>query len=136
MKKDLRGVVLADRRLIAPALGASLAGVPVGLPAGAGAAVVLAAPPVVATALAAKQSDSSNAAEIVTKTPAHQGRGLLLATCPLFPSPTELAVGLALKEMRYDLFGRFAPGTCNGSCGSSAPGPLCDRDSAFIGAAV
>jgi len=69
--------------------------------------------------------------------PANQGLALL-ATCPLFRSPAELAVGLALKEMRYDLFciDRFAPGACNGSCGSSAPGRLCDRDSAVVGAAV
>jgi len=30
------------------------------------------------------------------------------------------------------VFGRFAPGTCNGPCGSSAPGRLSGRDSALL----
>jgi len=47
--------------------------------------------------------------------------------------PAELAVGLALKEVRYgSMFVRFAPETCKGLCGSSAPARRPGRDSALL----
>jgi hypothetical protein len=62
----------------------------------------------IAAALAARQSSNAIVA-IVNEIPANQGLALLPATCPLFPLPAELAVGLALKEMRYGLFRPIRP---------------------------
>ena len=60
------------------------------------------APPVSAGAGVAKQARKT-ASAIIDIDPPSQGPApaLLRATCPLFRSPAELAVGLALKEMRY-----------------------------------
>ena len=101
----------AETRLSVPALGASAAGAPVaarrgrGLPAGVG------APPVVAAAARGEAGAAATAMRLSISIPAKPGRApvLLRTTCPLFRSPAELAVGLALKEMRY------------GPCSSDSP---------------
>ena len=101
---------MAESRLTVPALGAPLGGAPVllagagGLPAGVG------APPVPATAVVAKLAAIATKAAIESfATNQSRASGLPCTACPLFRSPTELAVGLALKEMRY------------GSCSSDSP---------------
>jgi large subunit ribosomal protein L13 len=97
--------------------------VPLLLGGGGALPIGVGAPPVSAAAGAAEQARRT-ASAIIDINPPSQGLApaLLRATCPLFRSPAELAVGLALKEMRYGLtFVRFAPGTCKGPYGSSAP---------------
>jgi large subunit ribosomal protein L13 len=113
---------LAEIRLNVPAVGAG-SGVPLLLGGGGALSLGVGAPPVAATAGAAQQARKTASAIIDIDSPS-QGLApaLLRATRPLFRSPAELAVGLALKEMRYgQWFVRFAPGTCNGPYGSSAP---------------
>jgi hypothetical protein len=62
-------------------------------------------------------------AVIAVATGLRRAPSLRAKSLPLFLRPAELAVGLALKELRYGTcFGRFAPETCKGLCGSSAPG--------------
>ena len=99
-----------------PALGASAAGAPAGaggrggLPAGVG------APPVSAAAGVGKACEEHRRQGA---NPIPAGRCpapvLLRATCPLFRSPAELAVGLALKEMRYGPVRPIRPWDLQGS---------------------
>ena len=97
-------------RVIVPALGAA-AGVPEGLPLALGEALGVPAPPVVAAALSLRQASSAIAAARHIW-PATRGRTnplLFKPLSPLFPSPAELADGLALKESRYGRFSSDSP---------------------------
>jgi len=88
--------------------------VPLRLGGGGALPIGVGAPPVSAEAGATTQAKKT-ASAIIDIDPPSQGLAPspLRATCPLFRSPAELAVGLALKEMRYgQCFVRFAPGTC------------------------
>jgi hypothetical protein len=104
---------LAETRLSVPALGVG-SGVPLTLGGGGALPAGVGAPPVSARTGVAKQARKIASATIDIEPPS-QGLAPALppTTYPLFRSPAELAVGLALKEMRYGLtFVRFAPGTC------------------------
>ena len=90
---------MAKATLTDPPLGKPLTGAPTGL----GAEGVLpgdGAPPVVAEATPPVVRRIAATAAISFATVPHRNLELP-ATGPLFPSPAELAVGLALKEMRY-----------------------------------
>ena len=86
---------------------ARVAGVPVGLPAAAGCRPGWAAPPRRRGGARGKAASAARPARNMHDLPpTRPGVRLLRTACPLFRSPAELAVGLALKEMRY---GRFRP---------------------------
>ncbi len=75
-------MVWAEIRRRAPALGEPEAGAPLGLPGGGGLPAAVGAPPVLALAVAARQSSSAIAA-IVKRVPASQGRVVLPTTATL-----------------------------------------------------
>ncbi len=101
-------MTLAKATLTDPLLGKPFTGAPTGL----GFDGVLpgdGAPPVVAEAT--PPVESRVAANATTSFATNPCRNLELpATGPLFPSPAELAVGLALKEMRYGPIRPIRPG--------------------------
>jgi large subunit ribosomal protein L13 len=101
-------VVAESSVSVEPALGAA-SGAPPRLGGGGGLPAGVGAPPVEAETIAAGPARIAVNAKIDADTASQA----LRTTCPLFRSPAELAVGLALKEMRYgSFFVRFAPGTC------------------------
>ncbi len=103
---------MAETRLRAPALGASVAGVPVALGGAGGPPAAVGAPPVAIAAAALPGRVASRAANATVKMmPANLGRAFAVpgTTLPLFRPPAELAVGLALKESRYERFRPIRP---------------------------